>query len=119
MADERLTDRISEDLKQYVRLRVDSAKLAAVDGMSSVAGGAVALMLCLFLVNLAFMLFTGVFVYLIDMLIDSWVWAAVILGFVYLIAGVCIFRHPAPFRNRMVRVFVPMFFNDKDDDDDE
>lgn len=118
MADERLTDRISEDLKQYVRLRIDSAKLAAVDGMSSVAGGAVALVLCLFLVNLALMLFTGVLAYLIGMLTDSWVWAAVILGFVYLIAGVCIFRHPAPFVNRMVRVFVPMFFNDKDDDDE-
>ena len=118
MADERVTDRIYDDLKQYVRLRVDSVKLAAVEGLSSIAGGAIALVLCLFLVNLALVLFTGVLVYLIDMLVGSWVWAAAILGLVYIVIGVSVFRYPTPFINRMVRVFVPMFFNDKEDDDE-
>lgn len=122
MAEEKLTDRVAYDVKRYVDLRVDDAKLAAVEGLSSVAGSAIALVLCLFLVNIALLLFTGIFVYLINMLVNSWVWSAVIMGGIYLIAGLWIFLRPGCFRNKMVRVFAPMFFCPKkheEEDDDE
>lgn len=119
MVEDKLNERIAEDVKQYVRLRIDDAKLAVVEGLSTVAGGAIGLVICLFLVNLALVLFTGVLLYLVHLLIGSWVWSAVILGFVYLIVGIWVFMKPGCFKNKMVRVFAPMFFCPKDDDDDE
>lgn len=119
MAEEKLNENIVQDLRQYVRLRIDEAKLAVVEGLSSVTGGAIGLVLCLFLVNLALILFTGVFLFLIELLVGSWVWSAVILGFIYLIVGIWVFMKPGWFKNRMVRVFAPMFFCPKDDEDDD
>ena len=121
MAEEKLNDRIAEDVKRCVRLRVDDAKLAVVEGLSSVAGKAIAFILCLFLVNLALMLFTGVFVYLVNLLVHSWVWSAVIMGGFYLLIGIWIFLRPGVFRNMMVKSFAPMFFCPKkyEEDDDE
>lgn len=119
MAEERLNDRIAEDLKQYVNLHVDSAKLAMVEGLSSVAGGAIVLVICLFLALLTMMLLSGVLLFLLDMWLDSWVWSAAILAFAYMIAALLILKNQGPFKNRMVRVFAPMFFDRKDDDDDE
>ncbi len=109
-------------MRNYIDLRVDDAKLAVVEGLSSIAGSIVAAVICLFLVNLAFVLFTAVFVYLIDLFVHSWVWSAVILGGVYLIIGIWVMLRPGWFRNMMVRVFAPMFFCPKkheEDDDDE
>ena len=121
MAEEKLNDRVAHDVKRYVDLRVDDAKLAVVEGLSSVAGSAIGLVICLLLVNLALVLFTGVFVYLINMLVHSWVWSAVIMGGLYLIIGIWVFLRPGCFRNKMVRVFAPMFFcprkNEEDDDE--
>lgn len=121
MVEEKLSDRVAQDVKRYVDLRVDDAKLAAVGGLSSIAGSAIAAVICLFLVNLAFMLFTAVFVHLINLLVHSWVWSAVILGGVYLIIGILVMLRPGCFRNMMVKVFAPMFFCPKkhEEDDDE
>lgn len=106
-----LKDRVVHDLKRWVDLRVDSAKLAALEGVSSIAGSIIGLVLFLFLLNLALIVFTGVFIYLIQLLTHSWVWAAVIMGFVYLIAGLVILLRPGMFRNMMVGVFAPKFFS--------
>ena len=116
-----LSDRTLHDLRRWVELRIDEAKLSALSGLSSAAGSAIGLIICLFLVNLALMLFTGVFVYLLQLWIHSWVWAAVIMGAVYLLLGVLFVARPGMFRNMMVRVFAPMFFHNKkkEDDDDE
>jgi hypothetical protein len=116
-----LGERTLQDLRRWVELRVDEAKLSAVSGLSSVAGSAIGLVICLFLVNLALVLFTGVFVYLLQLWLHSWVWAAVVIGFVYLIVGAIFAIYPGMFRNMMVRVFAPLFFRCKnyDDDDDE
>ncbi len=116
-----LSDRTLHDLRRWVELRVDEAKLSAVGGLSSGAGSAIALVICLFLVNLALVLFTGVFVYLLQLWVHSWVWAAVIMGGIYLLLGVLFVMFPGMFRNMMVRVFAPMFFQCKkyEDDDDE
>jgi tetrahydromethanopterin S-methyltransferase subunit F len=117
-----LSDRTLNDLRRWVELRVDEAKLSAVSGLSSVAGSAIGLVICLFLVNLALVCFTGVFIWLLHLLVHSWVWAAVIMGFIYLLVGALFVMYPAMFRNMMVRVFAPMFFHCKkyeDDCDDE
>ncbi|MCL2561799.1 MAG: phage holin family protein [Rikenellaceae bacterium] len=121
MAEENLKEQIAHDLKRFVDLRIDNAKLAAVEGLAVVAGGAIGLIICLFLVNLALVLFSGVFVYLINLLVDSWVWSAVILGGIYLIIGILVLAKSGCFRNRMVRIFAPMFFCPKkhEEDDDE
>ncbi len=121
MAEEKLSDRVAQDLKRYVDLRVDDAKLAVVEGLSSISGSVIAAVICLFLVNLAFILFTAVFVYLIDLFVHSCVWSAAILGVLYLIIGVVVMLRPGCFRNMMVRVFAPMFFCPKkhEEDDDE
>lgn len=119
MAEEKLNERISEDVKRYVRLRMDDTKLAVMEGLSAVAGSAIAFFISLLLLNLALFLFTGVFVYLIHLLVESWVWSAVIMGAIYLIVGIWVFMRPGFFRNRMVRLFAPMFFCHKKVDDDE
>lgn len=119
MAEEKLRDMVTKDVKEYVGMRVDEAKLATVEGLSKFAGKTVALVICLFLVNLALVLFSGVFLYLLNMLLHSWVWSAVLLGFVYLIIGVVLFMKPGFFVNKMVRMFAPMFFCPKDDEEDD
>lgn len=119
MAEEKLGDRIMEDVKHYVDLRVDGAKLAAVEGLSSIAGSAIAFAICLFLVNIAFMLFSGVFLYLINLLVHSWVCSALILGGTYMVVGILVALHPGAFRNMMVRVFAPMFFCCKKHEEDD
>ncbi len=114
-----LIDRTVHDLRRWVELRVDEAKLSAVGGLSSFVGSAIALVICLFLVNLALVVFTGVFIYLLQLWVHSWVWAAVIIGGVYLILGLVFVMYPGMFRNMMVRVFAPMFFNCKKEEDDD
>ncbi len=121
MVEEKFSDRVAQDVKRYVELRVDEAKLAAVEGISSIAGSIIAAVICLFLVNLALVLFSAVFVHLINLLVHSWVWSAVILGAIYLIIGAVVMLRPGVFRNMMVKVFAPMFFCPKkhEEDDDE
>lgn len=123
MTDNNLGDRVAYDLKRYVDLRVDNAKLAAVEGLSAIAGSAVALVISLFLATLALMLFTGVFVYLINLVVNSWVWSAVIIGGIYIVAAILILNSTEWFADKMVRIFAPMFFEHKheeeDDDEDE
>ncbi len=114
-----LNERIVHDLRRWVELRVDEAKLAAVEGLSSFVGSAIGIVICLFLVNLALVVFTGVFIYLLQLWIHSWLWAAVIIGFVYLLLGVLMLMCPGMFRNMMVRSFAPMFFGCKKNDDDD
>jgi hypothetical protein len=116
-----LYDSIVYDLRRWVELRVDSAKLAVLEGIASVAGSAMGLIIFLFLLNLALTVFTGVFIYLVHLLVHSWVWAAVIVGFAYLIAGLIFLLRPGIFRNMMVRILAPKFFansniNEEDDD---
>lgn len=114
-----LIDRTVHDLRRWVELRVDEAKLSALGGVSSVAGSAIALIICLFLVNLALVIFTGVFIYLLQLWFHSWLWAAVAMGALYLLLGILFVMFPGMFRNMMVRVFAPMFFNCKKEDDDD
>lgn len=110
---------IADDVKDYVDMRVDDIKLSVVEGLATVTGSAIALVICLFLVNLALMLFTVVFVYLLDLLIHSIIWSAVILAVIYLVVGIWIFLKPDGFRNMMVKVFAPMLFSTRKDYDDE
>ncbi len=114
-----LNDRITSDLRRWVELRVDEVKLAVVEGLSSVLGSAIGLVICLFLVNLALVVFTGVFIYLLQLWLHTWVWSAVIVGFVYLLLGLLVLLRPGVFRNMMVGVFAPMFFGCKKHDDDD
>jgi hypothetical protein len=121
MAEEKLSDRVAQDVKNYVDLRVDDAKLAIIDGLSSIAGSAISAVIGLLLINLAFIIFTALFIYLIDLWIHSWAWAAMIVGVIYLTAGIVVMLKPGGFRNMMVKVFAPMFFRPEkyEDDDDE
>jgi hypothetical protein len=121
MACQPLNERVEHDLRRYVELRIDDAKLAAVEGLSSVAGKAIGAVICLFLVNLALLLITGVLVYLVHLLVYSWVWAAVIMAVIYLALGAFFIMKPGMFQNMMVRTFAPMFFKPKkyEEDDDE
>lgn len=121
MVEEKLSDRVAQDVKRYVDLRADDAKLAVVEGLSSAVGGAIALIVGLFVLNLALVLFTGVLVYLINMLVDSWLWSGLIMGVLYTIVGIWVMLRPGCFRDRMVRVFAPMFFCHQkyEEDDDE
>ena len=114
-----LKETIVDDVRDYIDMRVDSVKLSVVEGLASVTGSAIAFVICLFLVNLALVLLTLVFVYLIDMLINSWVWSVVILAVLYLIVGIWLLVRPGCFRNKMVKVFAPMIFKHTKDDDDE
>lgn len=114
-----LKEVIVDDVKDYIDMRVDNVKLSVVEGLASVTGSAIALVICLFLLNLALMLFTVAFVYLIDLLIDSVIWSVVILAVIYIIVGILIFAKPGGLRNRMVKVFAPMIFATRKYDDDE
>lgn len=119
MCDE-LKEVIVDDVKDYVDMHVDNVKLSVVEGLATVTGSAIALVICLFLVNLALMLLTVVLLYLLDMLIHSMIWSAVILAVIYLIVGIWVFLKPGGLRNSMVKVFAPMLFpTRKYDDDDE
>lgn len=119
MADNKLGDRVAYDLKRYVELRIDDAKLAAVEGLATVTGKAVALVVSLFLATLALMLFTGVFVYLVNLVVNSWPWSAVIIGLIYLIAAFLILNSTEWFAGKMLGIFAPMFFGGKHEEEDE
>lgn len=119
MAEEKLSDKIADDVKTFVDLRVDAVKLSVVEALASVVGKGIALVICLFLINLALVLLTGAAVYGLSLLIGSVLWSAIIIAAVYLIVGVVIFMRPGFFVNKMVGVFSPMFFCPRKDDDDE
>lgn len=114
-----LKEVIADDVKEYVDMRIDNVKLSVVEGLATVTGSAIALVICLFLVNLALMLFTFVFVYLLDLLTHLTIWSAVILAIIYLIVGIWLFLKPDGFKNMMVKVFAPLLFQPRKDYDDE
>lgn len=113
-----LHERVTHDLRRWAELRLDGAKLSAVEGLSSVIGRAIGLLLALALLNLALMAFSGVFIWLLQLWLHSWVWAAVIVGVVYMLVAAIFVMRPGMFQNMMVRVFAPMFFPQKEEDED-
>ena len=115
----RLDEKVTDDLKQYVRMRIDAVKLELVEDLSGLAGGAIRLIVMLLLCLLALMLFTGALVYALNLLINHMVWSAVIVGGIYVILGIVIFMSRKAFSSMMVGTFSKMFFKKKKKEDDD
>lgn len=103
-------DQIVEDVKEYISLRSDSLKLNTVANLSTILGGAIALVICLLFCLLALMIFSVAIIQGLNMLIGSLIWAIIIVGVLYVIIGVVVFAKRQAFINMMVGVFSRMFF---------
>ena len=116
MAEEKLNEKIVGDLKSYVNLRVDAVKLNLVEHLSSVIGRGIALVIALFFINLALMIFTAAIVYGVYMWLGSPIWSIVIVGTFYLLLGVAVLLLRKFFINKMIELFSAIFFKRQEED---
>lgn len=103
---------IADDIREYVKMHIDATKLRAVANLSTISGGAIALLICILFCMLALIIFSGAIVYGLGLLLNSPLWAALIIGVLYIVIGVVVFKKRATFTNMMVRVFSRMLFED-------
>ncbi len=80
-----------DDLKEYVNLRVETAKLQTVEGVAAICGRLLSLILIIMIGAVALMMFVAGLVVLLSMLIDSLFWAFMIMGGVLLVAMLVIY----------------------------
>lgn len=108
--DRPMYDKIVDDVKDYISLRSDSMKLRATANLSVITGGAIAMIICMLFCLLALMIFSVAIIYGISLLINSILWALLIVGVLYVVIGVMVFYRRDKFINMMVRLFSGMFF---------
>lgn len=97
--------KISDDVKEYVSLKVADLKLGLVENFSSFVGKTLALILTIFLISASFTFFGAAAVIWIGGMIGSYAWAAVIMGGFFVLLGVIVYLC----RNGVVSLVVPMF----------
>ena len=112
-------EKISQDVADYVNMKVASAKLAAVEGLSKLFGNALRVFILIMMCVLALMAFFVAAIISLGIWIDSFVWAALIVGAACLIIGFSLYYARKFFINPMVRLFSDMMFSPGKEDDDE
>lgn len=113
---------IPQDIIDYVNLKIASTKLALVENLSSVAGNAFRVVLCIVLGAIAFLMLSVAGILWLGELIDSMLYATLIFAGVYILAAIIIYNMRNKFVDLMIPMFTSMFFNppkkgDKDDDE--
>lgn len=109
-------DGIVAHIKEWVELRITSAKLAAIEGISTVLGNILGAVIALILGSFGLIFLVWVFTHQLGKWIGSEAWAIVIMGGVLLllaaIAWLCRLRL---FGGMMVEMLSKLFFKTPDD----
>ncbi len=115
------TSLISDEVKEYVSLRIQSLKLTAVENLSSFTSKSFGVFVFVLLLSIAVVLLTFGFTLWLGDLLESHALAFAIVGGVYLVASLVVFAlRDRLIANSMVRMFSKMFFsNYKNAADDE
>ena len=109
-----------EDIKYYIDLRVQRAKLTVVEHLSTLFSKAISFVLVILFALLALLTLTGALIAALATWINSVIWAFVIVGGVYLILAVIMYaQREKMFTGSMVKMFSKMFFQEKGFDTDE
>lgn len=111
-------EEIRKEIKEYVNLRVNSAKLSLVERLSRISGRGLSILIFILLMFMALLLFVVALTILLSEWVDSLVLAFVIMGGFMCLSGFVIYLlRNKIFTNSMVRGFSRLFFADSDDDD--
>lgn len=103
-------EKVSDDVRTYINLRIASAKLALVEGLSKVAGNAVRVLVFLLLCTMAFIAFAVALGAWLATLLGSVAIAALIVGLILFVIALVTFAVKGLFINPMVGMFSDMFF---------
>lgn len=104
-------ERVADEVRSYVNMRIDALKLALVENLSVLSGNLMGFVVAGLLVFLALCLFTVMIVMLLELLLNSLIWSLVITAVIYLILAVVVFAcREKLFSNRMVGLYSRMFF---------
>lgn len=111
-----LLENLSTDVRDYLRLRYDAAKLRGVEGLSVFFGRVMAFAVVCFM-GLAALLFGGfALAYLLGQELESDAAGFAIVGGGFLIIALLVYAlRKRFFVNTLVRFFVPLFFDEKKD----
>lgn len=107
--------KLFRELRDYAELRLKSYKLTAVELLSVLMAKALAIIIFILLLSVALMLFTVTLTLLLAYLIDSIIWATVIMGALYLIVALLFyFLRGSVFTGSMVKMLCGTLFPEKD-----
>ncbi|MCC8034967.1 MAG: phage holin family protein [Rikenellaceae bacterium] len=117
------TDKIADDVKCYVNMRIASVKLAMVEGLSKVSGNAVRILVFLLLCVMALIALGTALISWLATVLGSTALAALIVGVALIIVALIVFMVKSLFINPMVGMFSEMFFkprkHETHDDEDQ
>lgn len=115
--------KVSQDVTDYVNMRIASFKLSMVEDLSSIFGNGLRMMLVIVFGAMAFMILSVAAIIWLGNLIGSVLWATLIVAAVYIIAAIVIYFMRRQFINLIVPMFSTMFFKPRkikeEDHDDE
>lgn len=107
--------KLFRELSEYAELRFKSYKLTAVEQLSIILSKALALVIFILLLGIALLLFTVALTLFLGYLTGSMIWAAVIIGGVYVIVALLFFIfRGSVFSDSMVKVLCNIMFPDKE-----
>ncbi len=109
-------DRLEDEVTAYLRMRTDSVKLSVVEGLSTVIGKGLALVIVIVLCSIALLAFSVVLALLVGEWLGSMVWGAVVVGGFYLLVALLIWLMRVKFVDKMVGMFARMIFAPSKDD---
>lgn len=105
------TQNLVTELKEYVELRVDKAKLSATEHLTVTISSCYGVLLATFLGIVALIFFSLALLFALGQVI-GYSWAAVIVGGVYLIiAVICYLLRAKLLEKPLLKMFLKMFFN--------
>lgn len=109
-------EQITEDVADYVNMRIASAKLAFVEGASTVSGNALRIVIAIMFCFLGVVALLGAAIVALEELLGSFIWASLIVGGVCIILGLVFVACKKVFINPMVRMFSKMVFTSHKDE---
>ncbi len=107
------------DVYHYVNLRLNEFKLRTIDGLSSFLSLLFSALVCILLLNIALLFIFGAVAVWISVWIGSLPWALLITGGFFLLLALLLFVFRRKLiTDRFVSALVQLFFEEKDNDDE-
>lgn len=113
------TGKISDDVVEYVNMRIASAKLAVVESLSKFVGNAIRILIFVLFCMLTFMALSMALIVWLGEVIGSLPLACLIVGLVCLVLAIVVHAMKKTFINPMVRMFSGMIFRNRKKDGHE
>ena len=114
-------EKMAGDVVSYAGMKLDAAKLAAAENLSTLLGDSFGVLLLVAFGSIALMLFTAALIYWLGIVMGSFLLAIILMGCVYLLLGLVLFAlRRRLLADRLAAMFCRMFFTKlKGEDDDE